>query len=193
MLVKTVWIGILGSLLLLTACQNKAVLNDVFSCKIKIESADFESVNEYQNNFTVHLPKYWKTELYSIGRQSGIISADTTKVITESYKIDFSIVNENLNISKNLSDKVKNIILKKNLKTVKSGFHEFKGKPAFFHLAYGKENEFPFRVFQYYIKLDDEKYLLIKSEFYGEEAIDTRICEAISLVNNLKITTNTNK
>ena len=185
--IKTVFISIIIGIGLMS-CQYDSTLSEHFSCTSSTLS-NLETVNEFQNNFSVKLPKNWKTELYSIANQSGIISADTSKVFSKSYTIDFSVANGTINLPEDLNKKINKLLLNKNLMEVKTSYHQFDEKEAFAHLSIGKDSDnTTFSVFQYYIKLNEEKYILVKAEIYGGNRQKERLCEAISIINSITIT-----
>ncbi len=184
--IKIVFISIIIGLSLLS-CQYESTLSEHFSCS-NSSLSNLETVTEFQKNFSVKLPKNWKTELYSISNQSGIISADTSKVFSKSYTIDFSINNGSINLPEDLNKKINDLLRDKNLMEVKTSYHQFDKKEAFAHLSIGKDPEnTTFSVFQYYIKLDEEKYILVKAEIHGGSLQQERLCEAISLINKIEI------
>jgi hypothetical protein len=184
------FIGIIS--LSLASCNKQSKLSKTFSCKTATLPKNLEVVNEHQNRFSIELPKSWKTELYNISNQSGIISADTTKIVSNLYKVDFGIINGNIDLSSNLHKQVESIMQDNNLTTVQSEFLPYKGYDSYAHLAHGIQMNMPYYIFQYYIKLDTKKYILIKSEFYGENNVDNRFCESLALINTLKLYENNN-
>ena len=182
----------IGISLSLISCNKQSELSKTFKCETATLPDGIEVVDEYQNRFSIELPKSWKTELYNISNQSGIISADTTQLASNFYKLDIGIVNGNIDLSSSLHKQVEAIIKSNNLKTVQHTFLPYKTFDSYAHLAYGIQMNMPYYIFQYYIKLDNKKYLLIKSEFYGEDNIDNRFCESLALINTLKLYNNNN-
>ena len=177
----------IGISLSLISCNKQSELSKTFKCKTTTLPDGIEVVDEYQNRFSIELPKSWKTELYNISNQSGIISADTTQLASNFYKLDVGIVNGNIDLSSSLHKQVEAIMKSNNLKTVQHTFLPYKTFDSYAHLAHGIQMNIPYYIFQYYIKLDNKKYLLIKSEFYGEDNIDNRFCESLALINTLKL------
>lgn len=182
-------IGLSLSLLLsLSSCHEKtSELSQVFFCEEPIELSPLEKVNDFKNNFTITTPKHWKTKLYYDSKQSEIFSADTIKNLSDTYIMDYSVISGHIDINKDLQEKVKLKIQENAMETIKESVHKFKGFDAFANLSKGTSRGMDLHIFQYYIKLYDEKYLLIKTEFYGEKDFDSRLCESISLIEKIKI------
>ncbi len=173
---------VITSVLMLLSCENKTDLAKEFSCKSKHQLASLEEVDDFNKNFIIKVPKYWDTKLYYDNVQSEIFSADTIKSLSESYIMNFSWVNDTIQISKILQAEVHKIKEKNGMKTIKESFHKFKKRDAYAHLGIGKTTNYSFRVFQYYIKIDEENYMRIKTEFYGDDDFQTRFCEALSII-----------
>ncbi len=180
--------SILTSILLLISCQNPiSELSKEFSCDNVTKLENLETVSDFKNIFSVEVPKHWNTKLYYDDNQSEIFSADTIKNLSDSYIMDFSVVLNNLEINKKLQEKVLQKAMDNNLKTLKESFHNFKGNKAYAHLGLGSSKGMDLYVFQYYFKLNEEKYMLIKTEFYGKEGFDNRFCESVSLIEKISI------
>lgn len=175
--------------LLLVGCQHKTDLSKTFSCKDRIQLQDIELVSDFNNNFNIKLPKYWNTKLYYDNVQSEIFSADTIKSLTDSYIINFAWVHDTIQISDKLQEKVLQISNKNAMKTAKESFHNFKGRKAYAHLGLGTSNDYSFRVFQYYIKFNEESYMRVKTEFYGDNNFESRFCEAIAIIETIDFLT----
>jgi len=167
-------------------CQNKTVLSKKFSCKNHSQLQELESVIDFNKNFKVNLPKYWNTKLYYDNVQSEIFSADTIKSLTESYIMEFAWVNDTIQISDKLQEKLLQISEENAMKTSKESFHKFKGMEAYAHLGLGKSNDYTFRVFQYYIKFNEDNYIRVKTEFYGDNNFESRFCEALSIIETIE-------
>lgn len=177
----------LTTIILLLSCTNKTNLTKEFSCKGSHQIQQLETVEDFNKNFTVKIPKYWNTKLYYDNVQSEIFSADTIKSLTDSYIMDFAMVLSSISISKELQQEV----LEKNedngMETYKDSFHPFKGYDAYAHIGFGNAKGYAVYIFQYYIKISEEKYMRIKTEFYGDENFNARLCEALSLIEKVKI------
>ena len=176
---------VLAAFVFLISCQDSIELSTQFSCENMLQLKNLETVNDFNKNFSVKLPKYWNTKLYFDDMQSGIFSADTLKSLSESYIIDFAMIRSSIEISEKLSDRIHQKNMDNMMETSKESFHSFKGNKAYAHLGKGKSRGLDFYVFQYYIKMSSENYMLIKTEFYSEENFENRLCEAINLIKKI--------
>ncbi|HIP47708.1 MAG TPA: hypothetical protein EYG92_01935 [Lutibacter sp.] len=178
----------LSILIFITSCQEKtSELSVNFSCENTTILKNLESVKDFKNNFTIKTPKHWNTKLYYDNTQSEIFSADTIKSLSDTYIMDYSVISNTININEELQKKVKQKTQDNAMETIKESFHKFKEFDAFANLSKGTSRGMDLHVFQYYVKLNEEKYLLIKTEFYGDNDFDSRFCESISLINKIKI------
>lgn len=185
---KFVFFTVIITLISFTSCQNSVIeLSKEFSCENTQIIENLEIVDDFQNNFSIQIPKHWNTKLYYDNKQSEIFSADTIKALTDSYIMDFSIVYAKLDIDKKLQDKVKQKLMDGDLHTQKESFHKFGKYNAFANLSKGKSKGIDLYLFQYYIHINPEKYMLLKTEFYGEENFDSRFCESLYFIEKLKI------
>lgn len=183
----TFYLLTITAVLLIFSCQDKSELSEEFSCKNRKKLQQLEIVDDFNKNFTVKIPKHWNTKLYYDSVQSEIFSADTIKSLTESYIMDFAMVSSPLEITEKLQDEVLKKSGENDMETIKENFHSFHGYDAYAHLGVGKNKNYIFYVFQYYIGIDKEKYMLIKTEFYSDNNFDSRFCEALSIIETIKI------
>ena len=177
----------IGFIILVSCSRGKTELRTSFACHEALDLQDLESVSDFNNNFTIQVPKYWNTKLYYDKKQSEIFSADTLKNLRDTYIMDFSAVYSSLKIDKNLQENVRRTTMNNDLAFVKDSFHKFQGYDAYAQLSKGKSKDIDLYVFQYYIAIHPEKYLLIKTEFYGEDNFNQRFCEALALIEKIKI------
>ncbi len=177
-----------AGLVLLTSCsQKKTELRSSFACQSKLELKDLERVEDFKHNFTIQVPKYWNTKLYYDNKQSEIFSADTIKNLRDTYIMDFSVIYAPLKIDARLQANLRQTTMNNDLRFIKDSFHKFRGYDAYAQLSKGKSKDIDLYVFQYYIGIQPEKYLLIKTEFYGEENFKQRFCESLALIEKISI------
>lgn len=177
----------LSILLVFSTCQkSNTELSKLFSCEKTPSISNLESVTDFKNNFSIQTPKHWNTKLYYDNVQSEIFTADTIKALTDSFIMSYSARSSSLKINEKLKEKVQQKTEEHALETVKESFLTFKEHKSFVNLSKGTKRGMAFHVFQYYIKLNEDKYLLIKTEFYGAENFQTRFCESISLINKIQ-------
>jgi len=180
--------GIISSLVL-QSCQDKPAkdISKTFECKTDTKLSNLEATKDFKNNFIISTPKHWNTKLYYDNRQSEIFSADTIKKLSDSYIMDFSVINSEIKIDNKLQEKVARKLQDNAMKTLQEKFYKFRDLDAYSNLSIGKSRELDLYVFQTYIKLSTEKHLLIKTEYYGKEGFDERFCESLAIIDQIKI------
>lgn len=177
----------LSILLIFSTCKKSSTdLSKLFSCEQTPSVSNLESVTDFKNNFSIQTPKHWNTKLYYDNVHSEIFAADTIKVLTDSFIMSYSARSSSLKIDEELKEKVLQKTKEHALKTIQEGFLTFKGHKSYGNLSEGTKKGMTYRIFQYYIKLKEDKYVLIKTEFYGAENFHSRFCESISLINQIQ-------
>ena len=175
------------------------VLLSVFSCKKDDLASEFDcgsntnsyELKEYQDIFKkykIKLPKSWKTQLYYDEFQSQIFSADTTKSLADTYILDISWHQGELNLDKNFAQRVKDTLATtEQLEVLKSNFSKFKDRPSYWTLSAGKKGKYNYKNLQVYVKTHPDEYYTFTTKVYGDVNIDERLCESISLSLSVEI------
>lgn len=172
-------------ILFVTGCSNTSLLDKEFGCthsKLK----NTEEVSDFFDNFSVQIPKNWKTSFYYDNIQSEIFSADTTKVFEETYMMEFSMINGKMIVDDAFKKKVNDKTKEKGLQRINQNFIDFKGYKGYYYYGKTFQNEIALHVFQYYLKLNEEQYLLVKTEIYGHEKVEERLCASFAIINSLE-------
>ncbi len=163
------------------SCQ-KNDLKTAFNCKSTSTFSDTKEIRDVLKKFKLTLPNSWKTQLYYDEFQSEIYSADTTKSLTETYILDISWHQGELNLDKSFDQSVKDTLaIKEKLSPVKSDFIKFKDRPSYWNLAKGKNGKHTYHFLQVYVKTEVDEYFTFTTKVYGDENVDERLCEAIQL------------
>lgn len=173
------------SFLALVSCNKQSELGKTFNCKNESFS-NLENVKDVKKAFSVTIPKNWKTNLYTSEIQSSIYTADTTKQLTESYLLDFTLVNKKIKLNDNFKLKKEYENLSQNLVKIKSGELFFKEKPTYYTISVGKKKGFYYKVCHFFIKINQENFMIVKAETYGKEQVNDRICKAVSLIEKIQ-------
>lgn len=173
-------------LLVLASCNKSLHLEEEFACQRSDLKGVLEEVSDFKKTFSIELPKHWNTKLYYDNFQSEIFTADTIKVLDESYIMALSMINAKIDVNNLFKEKVHTVTQSEGLVTVKDGFINFKGNKAYFNFGKGINNGKELHVFQCYVKLHEETYFLVKTEIYGSENMDARLCESIQIMNSIK-------
>lgn len=169
----------------------------LFSCKKDILSSEFNCGSSSVSNtketrdilkkFKLNIPVTWKKQLYYDEYKSQIYTADTTKQFTETYILDASWHQGELIFDESFNEKIKANLENEKLKVVKSGKSIFKEKETYYNLSKGMYRDYPYNLLQIFVKSGADEYLLFVTKVYGKEKIDERICESVSILNDLTI------
>ena len=167
-----------------TSCQHKSKLQKEFLCDTH-RFNDTETIADFKNKFTLEIPKSWKTQLYFDNVQTQIMTADTTKNLTNTYTINVEYNSGNLEINKEFTTKILNDLKEKQLQVLKNKKDVFNEKPSYWTVSKGKKLKYDFYYFELFVKQNNTHYFKLTSDIYGNENIDERFCESIALMESL--------
>ncbi len=169
----------------LSGCQKDSIKKS-FDCNTTTNYANTEEVQGILNHFKIEIPSNWKSELYFDKTQSRFYSADTTRELTETYIIDVTWHQGEIQFNNDFDVLVMND-LKQNqqLIPIKSGFGDFRDIPAYYNLSKGMHSDFEYHFFQIFLKTSVDEYFTLTTKVYGTEFVDERICASISLFENI--------
>ena len=133
------------------------------------------------------IPKTWKTNLFYDEVQSSIYTADTTKQLTETLLLDITYINKNINFDALFKLNLEQQGLSRNLIQIKNEEIDLLNKQTYFTISKGKKGEFQYEVSQAFIKINEQNFIIAKVEIYGDSLIHKRRCQAITLIEQIKI------
>ncbi|MCL7754106.1 hypothetical protein [Polaribacter sp. Z022] len=183
---KNVLFTLIGASLLFFACSKQSKIIENFNCK-PIKFKNLEKVNDFKNLFSLEIPSTWKTNLYYDDLQSSIYTADTTKQLTETLLLDITNINQNIKFDTNFKLKQEQENLSKNLVQITSKKTTILNKPSFYTISKGKKGKFNYKVCHFFIKINEQSFILAKAEVYGDSLKNERLCKAINLIEKIKI------
>ncbi|MCB0474664.1 MAG: membrane lipoprotein lipid attachment site-containing protein [Flavobacteriaceae bacterium] len=170
----------------LAGCSENSLKKE-FDCKNASPDLPVKEYRDILKKFTLELPAKWKTQLYYDEYSSEIFSADTTKSLTKSYIFDVIWMQGELSIDDsfiaNLNDSLQQ---KEQLRTIRSGKMEFQKKPGYWNLSEGERAGHTYHYLQIFTKVEPDAYLTASTKVFGDSAINERLCESISLLDNIK-------
>ena len=179
--------ALLIMIITLSGCQNKSI-KDSFECNTKTNFANTEEIKAMLGHFKIQLPSDWKSELYYDEFQSRVYSADTTKQLTETYVIDVTWHQGEIQFNNDFETLVLNDLkINQQLSPLKSGFGSFMDYPGYFNLSIGNQSGFDHHFFQIFIKTAPDEYYTFTTKVYGSEFVEERICASISIFENISI------
>lgn len=176
---------IIGSTFIWAACQGPSQLSKDFNCN-EIMS-NLEEVADFENKFSMSIPKDWKVNLYYDSAQSSIYFADTTKQLTETTIIDVTFIKKKTSFDANFLQKVQANYTKTSLKEETNKTFWLHKYPAYYSLAKGFRNYFPYTICNVFINTKgDGKFIHAKLEVYGDSLVQQRLCRGIDLIEKIQ-------
>lgn len=171
--------------LVLVSCQNSKFEKE-FECETPTSYTQTKTYKDVLSHFEIDVPKSWKSELYYDEYQSALRTADTTKSLRETFLLDISWHQGELVLNKEFEVRVaKNASQNLKLIPVKSGFGEYLGHPAYYHIATGKSEDLSWHYLEVYVQHKVDEYYLFTSKIYGNEFVSERICASFSVFNKI--------
>lgn len=172
--------------LLFYSCHKQSEISKTFNCKTS-SFKTLEKVNDVKNLFSIDLPKDWKINLYKDGIQSSIFAGDTTKQLTKTVLLDVSFIQKNVNFNETFLLQQEQENLSKNLIKIASKEFIFLDKPALLNIYKGKKGDFSYQICNTFIKVNEQNFILAKTEVYGDSFVNERFCKAFSLIENIQL------
>jgi len=170
----------------LISCEKNDVA-DAFDCNSSIHFSETKEMNDVLKKFKIDIPIDWNSKLYYDEYKSVLYSADTTKNLSETYIVEITWHQGELELNEDLDQKVQEAIdTKEELQTLRSGFGKFKKFPAYYNLANGKSMDFEYFYLQVYLQTKPDEYFTLTTKIYGNEFVDERICASIAVFNEIK-------
>jgi hypothetical protein len=181
---KYSWIYLL-SVLFLLSCSKQSKMSREFNCSNhKIEN--HKTTTDFKNKFKLTNSSNWKTELYFNEYQSEIFVADTTKQLTESFILITSFNRGVLNLDTDFYKRIDSISKNEKLQVINSGKQSFQSNPAYWYVAKGIKHGLTYHQFNITVKQSENTYFNAYSEIYGDNKINERICETISILEKVE-------
>ena len=171
---------------LLSSCTSQTSLQKTFDCKNKT-TTQLEIVKDMKNVFSLQIPINWKTNLFYDNVQSSIYTADTTRQLTETTILDVTLISNSVNFNDVFKLKFEQNQLQKKLIVTKTTQINTLNKPSYLFVSKGIKNNFPYQSLDVYISLNDSNFILAKAEIYGDSLVNKRLCEAINLIEKIKL------
>jgi hypothetical protein len=171
--------------LMLISCQNSKFEKE-FECETPISYTQTKTYKDVLKHFEIDVPSNWKSELYYDEYQSALYTADTTKALRETYILDIAWHQGELVLNKEFEVRVaQNASRNLKLVPVRSGFGEYLGHPAYYHIATGKSEDLSWHYLEIYVQHKVDEYYTFTSKIYGNEFVSERICASFSVFNEI--------
>lgn len=172
--------------LLLFSCNKQSQLSKNYDCKNN-ENYSLEKVDDLKNLFSIDIPKNWKINLYQDEIQSSIYTADTTKQLTQTVLLDVTFINKPINFTEEFLLQQEQKSLSKGFIKVKSEKIIFFNKSSLYLEFKGKRGKFNYQTNHLFIKVNNQNFILAKTEVYGDSIVNQRLCNSFSLLESIKL------
>jgi len=177
----------IGLAILMTGCQ-KSKFEREFECDTPTRFTQTKTYEDVLKHFKIDVPKSWKTNLYYDEYQSSLYTADTTKQLGETFILDIAWHQGELVLNKDFEVRVaKNATRNLKLIPVKSGFGEYLGHPAYYHIATSKSDDLTWHYLEVFVQHKVDEYFTFTAKIYGNEFVSDRICASFSVFNEISI------
>lgn len=170
--------------ILVSSCGQTSELSIDFDCN-KSAYDKMEMVSDFQNNFSLPIPKNWKVNLYYDNAQSSIYFADTTKQLTETTIIDITFIKQKTNFNDTFLKNVKTNYTNSNLVEEAKKTFLLKELPSYYTIAKGTKNKFAYAICNVFINTNTNKFIHAKLEVYGDSLVNERLCRGINLIEKI--------
>ncbi|CAM1356879.1 hypothetical protein [Tenacibaculum halocynthiae] len=171
---------------LFISCDSSELKKD-FNCSVGSNYSGLKKFDDFRNLFAIKLPKKWKVNLYYDNGQTSIYAADTTLSLTKTTLLDASIIHSPTFIDATFKQKVSADNTKMKLQEVKTKDFKLFNKDSYYSLAKGKKGKYPYHILNVFTKVNSDNFLHVKTEVYGDDLVDERICKAINLINEIQL------
>lgn len=171
--------------LVLHSCQKKSALSADFNCNDNNSVAMVEITSDFEDHFSLPVPKNWKTNLYYDTAQSSIYFADTTRQLTEATIIDITFIKKKTSFDSTFLANIQTNYTAEGLIEERNKTFMLKDYPSYYTLAKGIKNNFPYAICNVFINTDGKNLLHAKLEVYGDSLVNQRICKGINLVEKI--------
>lgn len=171
-------------LITVISCSKRTSLADELACHKFQSLGTTEIKQDFNKNFEIEIPINWKYKGYFDDYQSSIFAADTIKQLTETYILDVAYKSGEINIGASFL-----VQLNKNnpFEVLKSNTEKFKDYTSYWQVSKGEKNGYPYHLFNLFVEVSKQGYIEVKSEFYGSDLVDERLCESLEIINTLEI------
>jgi hypothetical protein len=169
----------------LISCKKPSKLELKLNCSSS-KNYEYNKTKDFNNNFTVNIPKHWKTNYYYNINTSEIYAADTLKELTKSFIIGISFHKGNIELNNDYNKKLDSLLFLKKLNKYAFGKESFLNKPAYWYLVNGTKDGYTYHQLNITIKNSDKSYINATSEIYGDQLINDRICKSISILKTIQ-------
>lgn len=165
-------------------CSEKLTLAKELACNNFPSFTSTITKSDFNNKFSIEIPNSWKHKGYFDDYQSSVFAADTVKELTDSYVLDVAYKYSTIQIDDSFQTKINK---SNTLDVLKNNIETYKDSPSYWQVSKGVKNGYVLHEFHQFIQDGSEGFIEIKTEFYGEDLVDERLCEALRIINTIEL------
>ncbi|WP_275316188.1 hypothetical protein [Tenacibaculum bernardetii] len=169
-------------LTLMTSCNSFPDLKEEFPCKETSFYDNLKKSEDVRNMFSIQLPEHWKVNLYYDNTKTSIYAADTTISVTKTTLMDVTLVHKTVFLDNTFKQKITDDNKKMGLSEIKTNDVNILNKPSYYSYAEGKKGNYSYHILNTFTKINEDNFLHVKTEVYGDSLVDERICKALNLI-----------
>lgn len=170
---------------LFIACDKPSQLELAYGCDAGIPE-NTVTKTDFKKNFKIDIPNHWKTSYFYTPNSSEMFAADTTKQLSSSYIMELIYQDAQIALGSALESKLRKINAASGFSIIDSKSLKFKEHAANFFTLKGKKNNSDVLIFDLYVKTSENTYFNAKSEIYGNDRIQNRLCQFMALLNTVE-------
>lgn len=174
-------------LILMISCNSFPDLNEEFPCKETSPYVHLKKSEDVRNMFSVQFPENWKVNLYYDDSKTSIYAADTTISVTKTTLMDVTLVHKTVFLDNTFKQRITDDNKKMGLLEIKTNDVTILNKPSYYSYAEGKKGNYSYHILNTFTKINDDNFLHVKTEVYGDSLVDERICKALNLINKTQL------
>jgi hypothetical protein len=178
-------ISILLVFTLLVSCQRTNPLHAILNCDVN-RHVNTILVQDFNENFSLSIPRHWKINHYYDQFKSEIYAADTTRELTDTYIFDASFNNGSLVFDDYFFKRIDSVLSNEQLELMNSGTVELNENIGYWYLVNGTKNGYPYHKFNLSFPCGKDTYFNTFTELYGDTQIQERLCDSFNLLDNLE-------
>lgn len=176
---------VLISLVTFASCSKNDDIFKNYNCKT--ESIPTKQVLDAFLQFSLEIPKNWKTNLYIDQNTSIFATADTTKQLSETFLIKVSKIPAQLTLNQATTDTIKSELTKNqwHINSLQKGI--FKKFNALLITSQKQPSNIKTSALHLYFSAENQHYFEIEIQCFGDKNTDERFCQAVKIINSLNI------
>lgn len=184
---KVIHIPLILLVISVVSCHKQSKLEELLTC----ENTEIITLNktstDFNKTFSIRTSKDWKTKLYYDDFESSIMTADTTKALTNTFIFEVAMYSGDLEFTALFNATLKAKTAENNLELLQENYFDWQNKRGYYTIAKGFKNNYHYQEMNIYINHSSTHYLKAEIQVYGDQNIAERLCSSLLLFNTLKI------